>query len=217
MFTGFLCFATRQLRNMRIASAFLCTCDGSSTLEAAVCLPMLLLFILGTAQVGLSMWGSMMLTNVIQEAAQQSAPVCAGQNTTTAGQCTTGSQITFAGYVSTVIQQRSLGLINPNQICFESMLLSTAETAVGPNNTDPATISSIIFQTGLASGGNLGQSNDAIVFATSYQWPIFVPYLNQFFGLSQTFTNISMVRNDNMVLGADYTQYARTYNLANCR
>jgi Flp pilus assembly protein TadG len=149
-------------------------------LEFAIVLPVFLLFVFGLLQMCLFLWGNSVISSVLSELAQQSAQGCISGDIDLAGNCVAGAQID-AAYISKLITERSLGSVDPSQLCLRADVLDSLVEVNGI--------------TQIPAGINLGHSEDAVVFVAEYQWPIIIPFVTNTFGGQVEIFHSTMIRN----------------------
>lgn len=153
---------------------------GGTALEAALILPVFLIFLLGVCEMGLVFWGNSMIRNSLSQVAFESSRGCIeGNIDRMSGDCMDpGSAITRAR-LDQIITQNSLGMINAGTICFTAAPIATA-----PNTLTPAT------------NVNLGIGEETIVYYASYDWPVYFKQLNRYLGNQTRFRTMMVVRNE---------------------
>jgi Flp pilus assembly protein TadG len=171
---------------------------GSVTIEYIAVLPMMLLLTIGIVEYNLIMYGSAVLEGALTAAAREGATGYAS------------SGVSQQTYINTIVQNRTAGLFNANNITISSKSyaafddIGVPEPCINPPTPPCPGTPGVNFAdinhngTWDADQGavGLGGPNDIVVYTVSYPWPIFTPPLRALLGNTFTITSSTVVKNE---------------------
>ncbi len=144
-----------------LVDPLLCTC-GSTAIEYAIVIPVLLLFVMGIVEYSLVMYGSSVLQNAVTIAAREGSTFYAVPGET--------QLQTIQG----ILAARVGGLLNPSQLQINVTDYSDWGTALPPvicsNIPGPPPSPPQCVQ-------NFGAPKDVVVYSVSYPWHVSTPFL----------------------------------------
>ncbi len=172
--------------------------EGSTTVEYALILPVLLLFVMGILEYCMIMYASSVLDGATANAARLAKT--GYNNTANSGYCASPTQ-TQSQYITCIMQGLVSGLMNPANLTISSKSYATfgdigqpepytdvnhlGHYVVGDPYTDVNGNGQWDADMGAAG---LGGAGDIVVYTVSYPWPIMTPIMKNFIGTNGILT-----------------------------